>query len=109
MVMVVAILGILSSIALIKYGKVQDTAKLNADFTTAATIATAASIAKSDNMADSEITVENLKSKGYLASHPKPQFKSGEFKVVVDGQNITVDAGGTVLYPKRENNIESGQ
>lgn len=41
MIVVVTILGVISSIALVKYSKVQESAKLNADYTNVANIVTA--------------------------------------------------------------------
>lgn len=49
MIVVVTILGVISSIALVKYSKVQESAKLNADYTNAANIVTAASMAINDD------------------------------------------------------------
>ncbi|SCI21221.1 putative major pilin subunit [uncultured Clostridium sp.] len=48
MVMVVVILGILSSMAMMKYGEVQKNAKIKSDCATASTLATAITIAKND-------------------------------------------------------------
>ncbi len=42
MIVVVTILGVISSIALVKYSKVQESAKLNADYTNLANIVTLA-------------------------------------------------------------------
>ena len=103
MVIVITILGILSSIALVKYGKVQDNAKLNADYTNAANIATATSIAISDDKSIAEnISVETLKEKGYLNTVPVPQSKVGSFtiKVLYDGDDIAVFVDTEQFYPK---------
>jgi type IV pilus assembly protein PilA len=103
MVIVITILGILSSIALVKYGKVQDNAKLNADYTNAANIATATSIAISDDKSIAEnISVETLKEKGYLNTVPVPQSKVGSFtiKVLYGGDDIEVFVDTEQFYPK---------
>jgi type IV pilus assembly protein PilA len=103
MVIVITILGILSSIALVKYGKVQDNAKLNADYTNAANIATATSIAISDDKSIAEnISVETLKEKGYLNTVPVPQSKVGSFtiKVLYGGDDIAVFVDTEQFYPK---------
>ncbi|WP_304341001.1 type II secretion system protein [Metaclostridioides mangenotii] len=103
MVIVITILGILSSIALVKYGKVQDNAKLNADYTNAANIATATSIAISDDKSIAEnISVETLKEKGYLNTVPVPQSKVGSFtiKVLDNGDDIAVFVDTEQFYPK---------
>lgn len=103
MVIVITILGILSSIALVKYGKVQENAKINADYTNASNIATAANIALSDdkNMSDN-ITVEILKEKGYLNSIPIPQSRDGSFSIKVQdgGNDIVVLVDTEQFYPK---------
>ncbi|WP_242825933.1 type II secretion system protein [Metaclostridioides mangenotii] len=103
MVIVITILGILTSIALVKYGKVQDNAKLNADYTNAANIATATSIAISDDKSIAEnISVETLKEKGYLNTVPVPQSKVGSFtiKVLDNGDDIAVFVDTEQFYPK---------
>ena len=103
MVIVITILGILSSIALVKYGKVQDNAKLNADYTNAANIATATSIAISDDKSIAKnISVETLKEKGYLNTVPVPQSKVGSFtiKVLYGGDDIAVFVDTEQFYPK---------
>ncbi|WP_315167772.1 type II secretion system protein [Metaclostridioides mangenotii] len=103
MVIVITILGILSSIALVKYGKVQDNAKLNADYTNAANIATATSIAISDDKSIAEnISVETLKEKRYLNTVPVPQSKVGSFtiKVLDNGDDIAVFVDTEQFYPK---------
>lgn len=103
MVMVVAILGILSSVGIAKYSKAQETAKLNADYVTATSIATAASIAISNGEASSGgvISLGSLVSGGYLTLEPKPQSKAdSEFSVdIIDG-DVVVTAGGETFYPK---------
>ena len=48
MVIVITIIGILSSIAVGKYSKVQENAKLNADYATASNLATAAMLSIND-------------------------------------------------------------
>lgn len=101
MVMVVAILGILSSLAIGKYVKAQETARLNADYVAATSIATAASIAMSDksNSSNKNITIGDLVSWGYLTNEPVPQSEDGSFKLVADGQDIKVSVGEKQFYP----------
>lgn len=48
MIIVVTILGILASVAIVKYGKVESNAKKNIDYTNASNIASAAIIAMSE-------------------------------------------------------------
>ncbi len=103
MIVVVTILGVISSIALVKYSKVQESAKLNADYTNAANIVTAASMAINDdeNIIDS-LSVEALKEKGYLNTVPVPQSTSGKFELVINdnGTDISVNINSKQFYPK---------
>lgn len=105
MIIVVTILGILASVAIVKYGKVESNAKKNIDYTNASNIASAAIIAMSEGIPSSQITVNNLVTKGYLNSEPKPQSVDAEDFVIEtndDGKNITIKAGENVMYPKPE-------
>lgn len=110
MVIVVAILGAVASIGIIKYGDTQKTAKINADYATASSIATAANLALNNNVAHSAINLAKLKTDGYLVSTPKPQSITGTFevKVMADGYiQVTGGSGesSTVFYPKGEAKI----
>lgn len=102
MVVVVAILGILSSVAIVKYSKAQESAKLNADYVSAANIATAANLAINDKQVTSQsLSLSALNSAGYLPTIPKPQsVDSGEFVVTVSDSDVVVTLGGNKLYPK---------
>jgi len=101
LVMVVGILGILSSIALVKFTDVQGTAKINADYAVASNIANAAKLAKESGVTN--ITLESLKSEGYLEGIVKSQSQPDEdFVLTVIGQDITVKLGDKQLYPKEE-------
>lgn len=102
MIIVVTILGILASVAIVKYGKVEENAKKNIDYTNAANIASAATIAMSEGLPSEQITVNNLVTKGYLNSEPEPQSVEGTFAIEVsdEGKNITVKAGNLEMYPK---------
>lgn len=109
MVMVVAILGILSSVGIAKYSKAQETAKLNADYVTATSIATAASIAISNGEASSSgnILLSDLVSKGYLTLEPKPQSQTGGvFLAVATGGDVVVKVGDKTFYPKSQINAK---
>ena len=110
MIIVVTILGILASVAIVKYGKVESNAKKNIDYTNASNIASAAIIAMSEGIPSSQITVNNLVTKGYLNSEPKPQSIDAEGFVIEtndDGKNITVKAGENIMYPKPETKIDN--
>lgn len=107
MIIVVTILGILASVAIVKYGKVESNAKKNIDYTNASNIASAAIIAMSEGIPSSQITVNNLVTKGYLNSEPKPQSIDAEGFIIEtndDGKNIIIKAGESVMYPKPEIN-----
>jgi type IV pilus assembly protein PilA len=99
LVMVVGILGILSSVALVKFTDVQANAKVNADYVAASNIANAAKLAKEANVVITD--VESLKTAGYLEGIVKPQSIPGkDFVLTVDGKNITVTVDGKTIYPK---------
>lgn len=103
MIIVVTILGILASVAIVKYGKVEANAKKNIDYTNASNIASAAIIALSEGVPSEQVTVNSLVEKGYLNSKPKPQsVEATEFTISLedDGKNITVKADQTTMYPK---------
>ena len=99
MVIVITIIGILSSIAVTKYSKIQENAKKNADYATAANLATAAMIAISDG--EQNVDVVSLQSKGYIEVIPKPKSdKSNDFDINAVGDSVTVKVGNKVFYPK---------
>ncbi|MDR0880348.1 MAG: type II secretion system GspH family protein [Clostridioides sp.] len=101
MIVVITIIGILSSIAVIKYGKVQETAKLNADYSNAANIATAASIAIGDGKTINDVA--GLVTQGYLNSAPRSQSENAEFEISLNGgTDIIVRANEKQFYPKLE-------
>lgn len=105
MVLVVTILGILSSIAFMKFGGVQEKAQENADYIAASNIATAINLGINDMVIteDNEKNIlEALKSNGYISSIPKPQSTTGEFDITVNKGDITIEAGGTKFYPRDE-------
>ena len=77
MVIVITIIGILSSIAVTKYSSIQENAKKNADYATAANLATAAMIAISDG--ETDVTTNNLQTKGYIQTIPKSKSNNGSF------------------------------
>ena len=98
LVMVVGILGILSSIALVKFTNVQDNAKLNADYAAASNIANAAKLARESGM--TSITLKSLEENDYLEGISEPQSVEGAFTLTVGTDSITVTAGGKTFYPK---------
>lgn len=100
LVMVVAILGTLSSIALVKFTDVGKESKINSDYITASNIATATKLAINDGVSD--ITLYKLSKEGYIEGTPKPQSEEGGFVVSIDNGNINVKVGEKVFYPKTE-------
>lgn len=100
LVMVVAILGTLSSIALVKFTDVGKESKINSDYITASNIATATKLAINDGVSD--ITLDKLSKEGYIEGTPKPQSEEGGFVVSIDNGNINVKVGEKVFYPKTD-------
>lgn len=107
MVMVVVILGILSSTALMKYNEIQKNAKLNADYASASTIATATTMALNDGKISSttEDKMAALVSGGYLQSKVKCNTTNSDFVITIDNNNngieITSGSGTNAMkfYP----------
>ena len=109
MVMVVVIIGVLSSMAMMKYGDVQTNAKIKADCATASTIATATTMAISDGKLSSTATssevVGILVTQGYLQSSVKSSKTNSDFEVEIEANNsITVTSGNETFYPKYKEN-----
>lgn len=99
MVIVITIIGILSSIAVTKYSKVQENAKKNADYATAANLATAAMMSLSDG--NTAIQPSNLEAGGYIQFQPTPKsVNGGSFDVTAQGDTVTVKIGTEIFYPK---------
>lgn len=96
----ITLLAILSGIAMTSYTKVQQDAKKNMDYTTAANIATAAQLADADG---ESVEISNLVSKNYLQSTPKSQQKEdGKFTVNISDGKVVVQLNGEQYYPKTE-------
>lgn len=103
LVIVVAILGVLSSIALVKFGDVEKNSKINADYVTAKNIATAAKIAINSDVSEDEISIDYLVENNYLEGKPKVQSqKDKNFKVYTDNEDIKVKVDEQTFYPKNE-------
>jgi type IV pilus assembly protein PilA len=99
LVMVVGILGILSSIALVKFTDVQGNAKINADYVAASNIANAAQLAKEAGVAVT--SPESLKADGYLEGVSTPQSIKGDFSIVkADDGSFKIMVGDEQFYPK---------
>ena len=102
MVIVITIIGILSSIAVTKYSKIQENAKKNADYATAANLATAAMISISDGKdSNTDIQPSGLLTNKYIQYEPKSKSLKGKpFVVEAVGDSITVTVENEVFYPK---------
>ncbi|KGJ49117.1 hypothetical protein KD33_10800 [Clostridium sp. NCR] len=103
LVIVVAILGVLSSIALVKFGDVEKNSKINADYVTANNIATAAKLAINSDVSEDEISIDYLVKNNYLEGKPKVQSqKDKNFEVCKENGDIKVKVDGQTFYPKNE-------
>ncbi|EQK44975.1 prepilin-type N-terminal cleavage/methylation domain protein [[Clostridium] bifermentans ATCC 19299] len=103
LVIVVAILGVLSSIALVKFGDVEKNSKINADYVTANNIATAAKLAINSDVSEDEISIDYLVKNNYLEGKPKVQSqKDKNFEVYTENEDIKVKVDGQTFYPKNE-------
>lgn len=120
MVIVVTILGILSGIGFMKFGNVQETSRKNADYITAANLATATNlclgeypeIAKDIEDDDNKKSVDilELKNKGYINFIPKSQSQKGQpFSILLEkkddkySEELKVLCNDEQFYPKPEN------
>lgn len=111
MVVVITILGILSSIAFMKFSGIQKRAEENADYIAASSLATAINLAISEktisieSISEDSGFLENLKEQGYITEIPKPQsVKTGKFKAEVDeNEQLTITLDGKTIYPKGNN------
>lgn len=103
LVIVVAILGVLSSIALVKFGDVEKNSKINADYVTANNIATAAKLAINSDPSISVVSIDYLVENNYLEGKPKVQSqKDKNFEVYTENEDIKVKVDGQTFYPKNE-------
>lgn len=107
MVLVITILGILTSLGFMKFGQVQRNAKEKADYVAASSIATAANLAIQDGVEIDgmkkeplEITLKDLVDKNYLTKEPSPQSEKSEFTIKIENDTVVVKAGNKVFYPK---------
>lgn len=103
LVIVVAILGVLSSIALVKFGDVEKNSKINADYVTANNIATAAKLAINSDVSEDEISIDYLVENNYLEGKPKVQSQKGKnFEVYTENEDIQVKVEEKTFYPKND-------
>lgn len=101
LVIVVGILGVLSSIALVRFSDVGENSKVNADYVTANNIATAAKLALNSSVDEGTIKVSYLVENKYLESEPKAQSEINKsFEVYVDSGDVVVKLGEDPFYPK---------
>ncbi len=111
MVIVITILGILSGIGFLKFGEVQQTAKINADKVAASGLVTATNLAiqsgeieinKINNETD---IIQELVTKGFITVAPRPQSKDKEssFKVEISKEgDVSVLIDKEPFYPEKE-------
>lgn len=107
MVLVITILGILTSLGFMKFGQVQRNAKEKADYVAASSIATAANLAIQDGAVIDgvkkeplEITLKDLVDKNYLTKEPSPQSENDKFTIHIKADTVVVKVGEKVFYPK---------
>lgn len=107
MVLVITILGILTSLGFMKFGQVQRNAKEKADYVAASSIATAANLAIQDSAVIDgvkkeplEITLKDLVDKNYLTKEPSPQSEKDKFTIHIKDDTVVVKVGEKVFYPK---------
>ncbi len=103
LIIVLAVLGIIAAIAVPRFMKVQDQAKMDADYATAANIAKATEVYIAQNDYPSSVEVSDLISGDYLDSDPVAQHSSTSlpFSITLKDDDITVkDADGNIYYPK---------
>ena len=110
-VIVITIIGIISSVAVTKYSKVQENAKKNADYVTAANLATAAMMSLMDG--NTNIQPSDLQSSGYIQFVPTPKsIKDDVFTITASksGDEVTVKVGkSNVFYPNPKNVVTKSQ
>ena len=98
-VIAITLMAILSGIAMASYTKVQQDAKKNMDYTTAANIATAAQLADADGV---DTSIPSLVSNNYLQSTPKSQQNNGgAFTVTASDGKVIVMLGQEQYYPRK--------
>lgn len=111
MVIVITILGILSGIGFLKFGEVQQTAKINADKVAASGLVTATNLAIQSgeieiNKINNEIDIiQELVTKGFITVAPRPQSKDKEssFKVEISEKgDVSVLIDKEPFYPEKE-------
>lgn len=102
MVLVITILGILSSVSFMKFGGVQKRAEENADYIAASNLAIAINLAKSDKVINSDdINLKILKDKGYITEIPKPQSDvNGVFTAEIKDEEVVIKLNEETIYPK---------
>ena len=107
MVLVITILGILTSLGFMKFGQVQRNAKEKAYYVDASIIATAENLAIQDGAVIDgvkkeplEITLKDLVDKNYLTKEPSPQSEKDKFTIHIKDDTVVVKVGEKVFYPK---------
>ena len=103
LIIVIAVIGILSAVAIPKFGQIRENANEKADLANAKNIQTAAiaAIANGDVIADEkgEIIISKLLNGGKA---PKAQAQKGEFRAVLNDGSVTVYIGDEQILPEKE-------
>lgn len=110
MVLVITILGIISSLGFSKFGVIQDNVKKKSDYIAAANLASASSLAIENGDIEPEngqIDITKLMTKKYINSIPKPQSKpKDDFLINVgsDGHiTVKISSEANHIYPQPDN------
>ena len=112
MVLVVTILGTLSGIGFMKFGKVQETSRKNADYVAAANLATATNLYINEHPKAVEfndpdeyknISIEKKKKEGYINYEPTSQSEGEDFIIELSKNGeIYITSNNTKFYPKED-------
>ena len=97
-VIAITLMAILSGIAMASYTKVQQDAKKNMDYTTAANIATAAQLADADGVT---VSIESLVSNNLQSTPKSQQNNGGAFTVTASDGKVIVMLGQEQYYPRK--------
>ncbi len=114
MIVVISIMGMLSSIGVTKFGEVQAKSKITADCVTAQNIVQAYEIAEAEGVVTSDTSdiISKLVDKNYMRSEPIPQSgKDGDkFEINVDDKGqARVKVGTQEFYPNKPSSNKTEQ
>lgn len=109
MVIVITILGILSGLGFMQFGKIQESARKNADKVAASSLVTATNLAIQGGDIDAntqgDVDLNLLKTGGYISKVPKPQSSEEQFSIAIsDKGHVSINIGDELFYPKDDSN-----